>query len=585
MMYRNAPETDFQKPSDEEIAYIGRNSFYAFLALHGEELLPDEAFRGLYAKDGRPGLRPSMVARAHLLQTYCNVSDAEAKQRADFDQRWRVALHLKEGDRPFAKSTFQEFRNRLIGHDQERMLLVRSLEAARARGYLVGRRLHIAVDTTPVWGRGAVKDTYNLLADGIQILGRAVAGALDQEVGDWARDQGLTRYFGSSVKGSAKIDWDDDEARAVFLTGIVADADRLVYEADRVAEQVGEGEKASGIRDASALLRRLVEQDVERTAEGCRIKEGVAKDRVVSAHDPVMRHGRKSASKRFDGHKGAFAVDTDEPFVLAVQELPGNAADKEKVLDLVVESEANAQVEVGKTSGDCAYGDGATREAFANAGRTLIAPVPSPPKGKALPKQEFTIDLDQDRVTCPEGQTTETWKEVRAETPQGPRAVKQFEFSAEVCRACRRYKECVSSTKGKGRTVTCHPQERRLQEARAFQETEEFREAKKRRQVVEQRIARLVQLGVRQARYFGRRKTLFQLTLAAVVANLVLLMNYALKGHGTPAQGAAASVLCPVLFVFVLWIVAATRRASRTRNSARILGTPTDGASSQLLAA
>ncbi|MBM4045127.1 MAG: hypothetical protein FJ279_08435 [Planctomycetes bacterium] len=48
-------------------------------------------------------------------------------------------------------------------------------------------------------------------------------------------------------------------------------------------------------------------------------------------------------------------------------------------------------------------------------------------------------------------------------------------------------------------------QERRLQEARAFQETEEFREAKKRRQVVEQRIARLVQLGVRQARYFGRR--------------------------------------------------------------------------------
>jgi hypothetical protein len=32
-----------------------------------------------------------------------------------------------------------------------------------------------------------------------------------------------------------------------------------------------------------------------------------------------------------------------------------------------------------------------------------------------------------------------------------------------------------------------------------------------------------VQLGIRQARYFGRTKTLFQLGLAAAVANLTLL--------------------------------------------------------------
>ena len=572
MMYRNPPETDFQKPTDEEIDYIGRNSFYAFLALHGEELLPDESFRGLYAEDGRPGLRPSMVARAHLLQTYCKVSDAEAKQRADFDQRWRVALHLKDGDRPFAKSTFQEFRNRLIGHDHERALLVRSLDAARARGYLVGRRLHIALDTTPIKGRGAVKDTYNLLADGIELLGRAVAAALGQEVEAWARDQGLTRYFGSSVKGSAAMDWDDPEARGVFLTGIVADADRLLYEADRVAERVGEGGKAAEIREASALLRRLLEQDVERTPEGCRVKEGVAKDRVISAHDPEIRHGRKSASKRFDGHKGAFAVDTDEPFVLAVDRLPGNAVDKEGALDLVVESEANAHAEVEKTSGDCAYGSGATREAFEKAGRTLIAPVPAPPQSRTIPKQAFQIDLENDRVTCPECQSTTDWKEVRADTPEGPRPVKHFEFSAEACRACRRYPECVSSTKGKGRTVTCHPQERLLQQARAFQKTEEFRDAKKRRQVVEQRIARLVQLGVRQARYFGGRKTLFQLTLAAVVANLVLLMNY---GHGTPLHGTTGSLLSPILYLFALLGVAVALHVRHRGDSTRNPGTPT----------
>jgi hypothetical protein len=41
--------------------------------------------------------------------------------------------------------------------------------------------------------------------------------------------------------------------------------------------------------------------------------------------------------------------------------------------------------------------------------------------------------------------------------------------------------------------------------------------------VVEHRIARLVQLGIRQARYIGRTRTLFQLCLAAAVANLTLL--------------------------------------------------------------
>jgi hypothetical protein len=62
-----------------------------------------------------------------------------------------------------------------------------------------------------------------------------------------------------------------------------------------------------------------------------------------------------------------------------------------------------------------------------------------------------------------------------------------------------------------------------LQQARQLQTSPIFSEARRRRQVVEHRIARLVQLGIRQARYFGRTKTLFQVCLAAAVANLTLL--------------------------------------------------------------
>ena len=68
-----------------------------------------------------------------------------------------------------------------------------------------------------------------------------------------------------------------------------------------------------------------------------------------------------------------------------------------------------------------------------------------------------------------------------------------------------------------------HPHEALLQQARELQLSPAFAEARRRRQVVEHRIARLVHLGIRQARYFGRTKTLFQVCLAATVANLTLL--------------------------------------------------------------
>ena len=74
-----------------------------------------------------------------------------------------------------------------------------------------------------------------------------------------------------------------------------------------------------------------------------------------------------------------------------------------------------------------------------------------------------------------------------------------------------------------------------MQQARALQQSEAFAGYRQRRVVVEHR---LVQLGIRQARYFGRVKTKFQLYLAATVANLTLV---AAKAGLTGDIGNAAS--------------------------------------------
>jgi len=100
---------------------------------------------------------------------------------------------------------------------------------------------------------------------------------------------------------------------------------------------------------------------------------------------------------------------------------------------------------------------------------------------------------------------------------------KRFVFEAKTCLACPLRERCVKGSAG--RTITLHPQEDLVQQARAFQHAEAFREMYSLRVVVEHRIARLIQLGIRKTRYFGRRKTLFQVLMAATVANLTLMAN------------------------------------------------------------
>ena len=113
---------------------------------------------------------------------------------------------------------------------------------------------------------------------------------------------GLELYFGSSVKGEAGIDWDNKKERQALLQKIVADAD-LVLELARQAQ----GRFPAPERQVEKQRNSwgLLLQDVERQEDS----GPVSRDRVPSAHDPEMRHGRKSSSKRFD--QAAVVVDTD----------------------------------------------------------------------------------------------------------------------------------------------------------------------------------------------------------------------------------------------------------------------------------
>ncbi len=533
MLGQRSPQTSIFEGDQLYLEHVGAQTFYGHLARERHNLFRDEDFATLYhASQGRPSVPPSMLCVALLLQTYDRCSDAEARDRAAFDQRWKVALGTSDTEKPFTKSTLQLFRAQLLLHEKLRLPFERSLEVARKSGYLKSHgKLRAAVDTTNILGRGAVRDTYNLIADGILSVMRLLAKAAGKPLEKWAAEHDLSAYLASSIKAEADLDWGSEEEKQAFLGVLVEDAQRALKLAAKMRTGlVPEGPADKRLLKTTEVLSQVLLQDVESAGDGTgrakKIREGTSAQRIVSVHDPEMRHGRKSSSTRFDGHKLALVADVDSQIITAVDVMAGGAKDQEGSLELVQQSAANTGLEVEAALGDTAYGSGENRERFVEAGIPLLAKVARLNNGEFFSKDAFTIDPEAMTCRCPAGQVTDQMVRAGVHTRQdgGRTKLRAFQFSPAVCGACPLRAGCFKPGP-KGRVVRLHPQEAMIQAAKEWQRSPAFDDFRKQRQVVEHRIARMAQLGVRQARYFGRRKTLFQVLMAATVANLTLVLS------------------------------------------------------------
>jgi Transposase DDE domain len=291
-----------------------------------------------------------------------------------------------------------------------------------------------------------VEDTYNLLAEGLRQVLRVLANIEKSSVESFAEAHDFRRYMAASFKGTVTINWDNESERQTVLTSLVADCDRvlsLVREA--LSAHADDPAAVKELEESADLLSKILAQDVRRTASGeAEIITGVAPDRIVSVHDPEMRHGRKSASQRFDGYKGAIAVDTDSQIITAVDVLPGNAHDATNKEELLTETEQATAATVTTVLGDTAYGTIEQRVAASTSERHLIAPVPRTPQTGRFTKEEFTIDLGVGSVTCPAGQTTTTWAARKDCTKSGKIFHnKAFRFAAHQCGQCPLRDQCV----------------------------------------------------------------------------------------------------------------------------------------------
>jgi len=505
---------------------LDERSIYAFLHCERERLFPDEAFADLFEVKGRRSVPPSVVAVVMVLQRLEGLSDREAVERFCFDNRWRYAAGVGGYDTvgwtSFAHTVLVDMRERLRRSQHPNRIFDVVRDAAKEAG-LVGRRR--VLDSTPLYDAVATMDTVTLIRS-------AIRGLLKVATPDLATELRSVMRSGDDYASSAKpqIDWDDPAAREALIDSRAQDAYACLVVLD------GQ-ELDPGLAQAATLLATVVGQDIEEGENAIfRVVRGVAADRIISTVDPEARHGRKTQVRSFDGYKGHAAVDPDSEIITATVVTAGNVGDaavaEDLVADLLADDEGTTAapkaeepdddggvVDADRQAtvyGDNAYGTGPFQERLEDEGVESRCKTQKPTGRRGLfTKDHFTVNLDDDTVTCPANVTVT----IRRHRDGGGMA-----YFANACASCPLREQCTTSSAG--RTIGIGVHEAALARARLRQRDPAWQDDyRATRPKVERKLAHLMRRrhGGRRARVRGSVKVGADFSLLAAATNLARL--------------------------------------------------------------
>lgn len=478
------------------------DSVHAFLADHRRSLFPDEMFADLFPSGrGRPSVPADVVATVMVLQALEGLSDRDAAAALRTNIAWKVAAGLALDDEGIHYSVLTYWRSRLRGSDRPERIFDAVRSVIEVTGVLAGKRRR-ALDSTLLDDAVATQDTVTQLVSAIRRVRRLVPEAVAVAVAAHDYD----------ASGKPVCAWDDPEAKAALVSGLVNDARAIIAALDGIDLDDTQA-------DAVGLLALVAGQDVEPgEGEGTwRIARKVAPDRVISVVDPESRHMHKSVSTYRDGYKAHVAVEPETGLITATALTPANAGDGPTGVELLNGEEPGLQV-----LADSAYGSGPVRSALKAAEHTAAIkaiPLHANPKLGAdqFNRDDFAVDHAARTATCPAGHTVNI-------TPKGTAT-----FGVR-CRGCPLRQRCTTAVKGRSLNIGDHDAE--LVAARAAWANDDFAEDYRQwRPMVERSIAWLVAKGNRRVRYRGIERNQHGLTTRVAAINLRRLVNLGLDHH------------------------------------------------------
>lgn len=502
------------------------------------------------ALGGKPQWCPVLKSKLVLIQKKEQWSDRRAVEAVKTDLRVKATLGLGvESDSP-GQATLSRHRQRMEELGLDKVYIERFQRLLEALE-LLELDEPVCVDSYPIEGAGQVKDTYNLLGDGIRKGISAVAGRAGVEPVEVARSLGLDEYLGRSIKGRADIDWSKPKERREFLARLVEDAQTVRRalqdgptrpgggeDGDTTGGNAGAGGAAGPTTPAGEpsgsdanceamdqALKKVIEDDID-FDENDRV-EGIlqrpAGDRFISLTDTDMRHGRKSKSKLIAGFKAQVVATAMAGWILLIKVIQANRHDGKDLPELIERADERG-LWPASWAGDHAYGTLDNHvwvdqlDDDEHGPIELIARNARPPNGGRYIKDEFDIDWRERQLTCPTGQTTD----MRYATRRGEVGW-EFEFDGQTCAQCPFRDQCINprAKASSGRTVFVVPQKEKVLRRHLERRQEpEYLDKQARRFRVEQAIAGLAQCGGKEARRFGQEAVEFDVRISALSHNL-----------------------------------------------------------------
>jgi len=508
----------FDQPERIPRAVRRQADFFVFFARTVFPLLETyrERLAGVYTVDnGRPAWDPVRLLGVLVLQFVLRVADRQAAELVQYDQRWRLALHLTPTESTFDPSLLVVFRNRLVEGAQEGLAFAAVLDYLVEQGW-IPKRSRQRLDSTHVRGLLSLMNRLECARETIRLLLEALEadGALPEA---WAPY--WERYVETKLDPRA-------QAPALEAKSVQAGRDMLAIWTQAA------GCWAIEARDAFVLFQRVF-------LENYMIEVGgeVGKTRaqptgaVHNPHEPEAQWSSKSTTrdKSWVGYKVQVAETLqDQPraageptanFLTAIGTQNAPASDKAGMAEVLSE-----QKDRGLEAPSALYVDGAyvSSEALREAqdeGRELRGPAPaSPDRGKVFTVEVFDVHVEERYAVCPNGLRSSNCS--RLVEQRTGKIDYRIEWSNTVCGACPLQAQCVSAGQDH-RTVVVGALHSLLQERRREMQTESFKLDMHKRNGIEGTQSELVRgYGLRQARYRGFAKVRLQNYLIGAACNL-----------------------------------------------------------------
>ena len=490
-------------------------------------LYADEDFTALFPAVGQPAESPWRLALVMVMQFLENLSDRQAADAVRGRIDWKYALCLELSDPGFDFSILSEFRSRLVAGGAEQTILERMLTHFQAQGLV------------KAGGRQRTDATHVLAAihalNRLELVGRtlqAVLEGLAVREPEWLKAHIDAIWFDrySRQFDEYRLPKKDSERQAL--------AEQVGRDGQFLLDQLARTDAPQAGRDLAALqvMRQVWTQQYEVVDSQLRWRNKddlpPSGERIVSPHETQARYSLKRDTS-WVGYKVHVTESCDDTLPHLITQVETTAATTADILALTPIQQGLAQQGLlpAEQVVDMGYGSGESiHDARSTYGVDLICPVHTDTSWQArtpgaFDQSWFTVDWEQQFVTCPQGQRSSRWitDKLDHDTP----AV-YVRFSPTVCQPCPARARCTHSRTG-GREVTLIPREayEALHWARQRQQTDAFQTTYHNRAGIEGTLSQAVAVcGLRRTRYRGLAKTHLQHVLTAAALNVARVVAW-----------------------------------------------------------